>query len=342
MLRVGSEQRNQSRGSIVKATKYLLVFVALGLGGCGGTDDPLPAVLESDGFAVTKPKSAPPGSLGGICGVNYEECPDKQTMFSRFVNLPRTNVSASRTVKNLDKPNNSRQITLKYRVPRMVNDHKESQDQIEVASIAANCEGASCDYKTTFKRNGAVVGTFEYRKNGSKTENVDVTKGGWETTMSYSADVKSFSGDAKAQSVLVRMTEEVVKAQGAKNGKPGNNFCGEDRPDGVLNSKCGWCRAGKVVAGAAPGAGAAAIALYVNVRRGFQILIGTVGALAGNTAGELIDCGPVCSRANCQEQYCEGRIDQDEFDVCCRVNGGALVHTSNPNVLQCSNIDDII
>lgn len=327
----------------MKHTAHMsLLLCTVALTACG--NEPLDQLeddgtyTETDGFAVTKPKSKPPGSTGGICGVNFDECQDGQQLFDRFRALPRTMVKFSRELKNMNASNNLRRVTLTFRVPRMVNDHTGSLDALTVVNEEANADGLGGDVKLTYKRNGATVGIFAYDHFGNaKQETVDVYKGGWETIMAVAADAP------KRTNVVYQLWRESSPTKIPQPTILANLYCAGGDTIGSTKSKCFWCRATQAGLAAGPGIGTALVGGLLKLKAAVATALNVGGAIAGAAISSFWDCSSVCERQDCTEAYCNGRISYKEYESCCRMHGGYLtVRNPASSAGECAAEMDLI
>lgn len=309
----------------------LVILLTLYGAACGRSD----LDVESENYAVSKPKAAPMGSLGGVCGKNFTKCLTTETATAIFTNLKKSSVSTKCTVKPGTAPKwgEQRTVVMKFQVPRLIDDHKEKNDQLEVETSESHYGWVYANegqVKLTWRRNGATVAEGYMSSNDSgprpHTLYTDGSRGGVETLLAASLD-------HTLQKKLM-LAQESCDKELAKQG----TFC-------AFNDDCAFCfftrATGFAVVGGLTASGLGALAEASGATLGNGALVGIGGAASGASSSLLNDwsCQDQCNRGRCKMNYCDCRDDMchgdscsacvEDFSKCCNRAGGTFVKSYN-------------
>lgn len=313
------------------------VFVTIGLlASCDHA--PHDVVREDTGDpetekGIAEPRPAPMGSLGGPCGINFSKCPTADDVVRVFRGLKKTSVRSAVDATQTEFTSRFRIVSIRFQVPRLVNDHRGSRDHLEVIA-------AETGYDTVFpregtgslhiKRNNATVAQIWMSRDDSglqpKHRMVDTTRGGVEAVYTFFLDRN-----------LVRHLEGGLDRTlyPDPNAADPNSSCS-------FNDNCAWCRATKAAGVALIAWAAFEVGAVVGTAWGSSVA--GAGAGIGNFFEESLDCGDNCKRGECKVQYCQCRMSggsdcAKDFKDCCESNGGMFSHCDRCNASYCASND---
>jgi hypothetical protein len=248
-----------------------------------GTEDP-----ELVAQAVTAPKDAPFGSLGGVCGVNWSKCQTQAQQESVFKKLKKTLGKVKHTYPTESDPTGPETITFNVTVPKLVNDHKDKNDVLGITETkSVRASGDRVLYSFSLVRNGTPVYVYrtEIREDGSNNheqKSVDIRKGGVESFAAITIDPKILGQLKTARQDLSKFPRTVCRGIGLLEclGCHGLKFS-------VL--------VGSTLIGVGLGAAGGPMGAALGA---------TLGATIGAAVASQIDCGPECGRKKCNDHYC--------------------------------------
>lgn len=326
------------RQSITTVTIATMLALA---GACAGPDQSAP---ETEGFANTTPPDPPPpvsvvpGSLGGICGLNYINCRTTSTAVAAFTNAGRSSVT---TQNSISWPPSTpvgrvRSTTWTMYVTRLVNDHTLAQDKLQAAYVEFDYGATwndSGSYQLTFKRNGTVVARADGVKQNNHirlnvtsmadlypTLTMNYRKGAAETLLAW------YTTPGQAQ------REQAAIENGLEGANPGvianvpNVAC-----DFGFNGDCFWCKVQKHLAAGMLGGAAAGLGVEMGLAAGAAGGLSGGATLIGNMLSELTDCSSRCASEECTKQWCRCGTGanstpiggcNNQLQMCCDRAGG--------------------
>jgi hypothetical protein len=324
-------------------TVTVVTMLAL-TGACAG---PAPDASESEAFANTTPPDPPqpvsvvPGSLGGICGVNYINCRTTSTAVAAFTNAARTPVTTASSISWAPSTpvGRVRGTTWTMYVTRLVNDHSLAQDKLQVALTEFDYGSTwndSGSYQIDYKRNGTVVARAALIKQNNHirlnvksiadlypTMTMNYRKGAAETLLAW----YTTPGVAQREQTAIQNGLDQGPNPGIIAGGVPNVAC-----DFGFNGDCFFCKVQKhlgagILAGIGGGLGA-----EMGLAAGASMGIAGGGAFIGNMLAELTDCTSRCKSEECTKQWCScihstrpSNQCKPEIETCCMMAEGHLL-----------------
>jgi hypothetical protein len=250
------------------------------------------------------PESATPGSLGGICGIEYINCREPQSTLNQFRNLPESSRGATCTIDSVTK-----RQAISWRTTRLVNDHTGPVDFLEARIESTILNGGLS--QLVLNRNGVDVANGLFTDDTVVFENVDVLRGGAEVVLAFGADIKNL--------------ERLQSGSGDCNAYV---QCSTDR----LGFDCWICRGHKALVLGVLGAAALGLRAAVAAEEAILGLVGAAGT-ASSLLGDAFDCGKDCRISECNVDRCGCSSERDSpacdraLAACCMNAGGKC---SNP------------
>ena len=230
-----------------------------------------------------------PGMKGGICGVAYGDCsgPDHEPTFDRFRGLSRTGDATScQTGFWVASPANGalhddgREIRVGFSVPRLINDHGQSSDRIDL--IALTFDGDRQGEMSIYRNGVRVAGSNgELRSDNTMRtfgEFSDIYLGSGETVLALGADVNYLK---------TRLTQAIQKCPAAPTGECRTCWIGKGLVAGGVAATVAYL-------GRAAGAGASA-AVVSGLAFG--------GAFVQTQLDRFLSCAAECARAKCNAAF---------------------------------------
>jgi hypothetical protein len=230
---------------------------------------------EPEGLEQAPPDSIP-GELGGPCGVNYAACETSEELVERFRRLKK---SAFTDTCEVAGPNGPWAFTMEMDVPKLVNDHNQSEDRIRIRAFEHRDDsGEILVREVRYFRNGAEV-LYGMRSEASEPyiENADVMKGGFETSLTM-----------LDPEVFVRFNQKSAVCRGSV--------------PFFRNPQCTYCLTLKGVAIFAIAFSAGTAAGVVGAAEVKGLITGTAAVSTFLTGSELTySCGDQCRRGDCTQ-----------------------------------------
>lgn len=290
--------------------------------GCG-RQDPLPAGDEAEGeIYVAKPTEAPIGSLGGVCGKDFEKCQTEATITKAFgPSLKKTALKAS-----CSEPG---EVRINFKTPRLVNDHKGSTDSLVLRMAVTGFDTA----QLSLSRNGMEVAS-SYSDAGQEGGWTEINYGGVEALFATFMDRAFVKKIAEISSKCSNWEEQVNNAASSQF------YCGG-------GGKERHCRLSKILIGIAVGVPTIAVGA-AGAKAAVVVAVGLGSLAVDKVIADLWSCDAAKEADRCESQHCDclskttTRSDvadcQDAFNACCTGSGGRTAGPSrNPQQgnLQC-------
>lgn len=298
------------------------------LAGCQPPPDD--AVDEIEGAHTSKPpkpKDAAPGSLGGICGVNYAKCPSGAALAKKLESLPRTGF-VDGCPEDPSLFDGYRKTTVSMKVPRLVDDHKLAQDILKLEMFMTFDTGVA-DNQGFVKiyRNGVQVAETQTTGEDTSAGWVNLRMGGYETV---SAWISHFTDVHLTRALHNRCGSTIVA----------NNECGTIFED-IGGSGCASCRVHKSLLAGAIGLITFEVALGAGASETAAGIMGGASSTTQTFAGQLLSCEKWCGRDKCMTDNCActrkaiNQLDRDscrqKLESCCNKLGEKTeMHNGSP------------
>lgn len=299
--------------------RTLTIAAILFIGACQGP----PPETESQAAAVSNtppaPTPAPPGSLGGICGVNYANCQTKSETIHRFSSASRT-LTTGNIVQwtPTDPVGRFRGTTWTLWITRLINDHTLPQDKI-VASISESDYGVTFNdsgaVQLTLSRNGYMVAVVYGKQNGHNTTNISSFA---DLHATWSIDYKR----GGAETVLAWLTTPNLEGlyTAAMNYDNGSLHKSPSTPShcDYWQGDCFYCKFSKY---ATIGLGSALTGGLGAEMGGmaYGAAAGAAGNMVATLFGDLFDCGKRCAAQACTKTGCmcfQAARDKQDTALC--------------------------
>jgi hypothetical protein len=265
-----------------KMSQALLLVACIGTGlGCNSLPADESEIEQSAVKQPPPPTSAPPGSLGGICGKDYRQCPTGQAMVDKFRKLKRTGVS-DKCVSVSE--TGTKSVSVKMKVPRLVNDHNLSSDLLEMRLSEDASPGIVSSSLTFLRNQTAVAFVAGNNSDGVFTPVVDMSLGGAETLLAFATTKTSVDK-------LDTGTEKCVVKFGDSCGFP-------------FDEGCASCTIHKSLLAGALFVVTSQLALMFKASEEAALSIGAGAAAGGEFTKSLVSCDQTCKRGDCNQKVC--------------------------------------
>jgi hypothetical protein len=266
-----------------------------------------PELLE----APPLPTHAVPGSLGGPCGKDYAKCKTGEAMAKKFRELK---ISSLKQTSCVDDGSANTEVVYTYRLPKLVNDHSGSSDNMQLTAFLSWSSSQSV-LTLSLERNGAqVYSGYAYNMDTNSRvfaheddQFVDVYLGGLEAVLTLQNKTIS---DSVLNGLARCHWPENLRDIPPRSGQP---------PYNAVGAHCVSCYLGRGAITVAFTVAGGLAGRAVKAGTTAMLALAGVGSAAGQFINSFLDCPKLCRIENCNAAV------RDCVDANCRtLNGDAF------------------